>query len=624
MFEIEIKGVSKTHIRVAPSPYLRPQTLEQFGKKMDSYDFSFNNQDKYFTIPIEDFDVAEKLLNSYELKNPYKDQIDNLITERYSRKLKYFRKETFDYSILKPGKELKTLQKKDIHRLVKQSVIYNKLDAGLGKTLLSICWFSHFYKKGLTNKLLICIPPGLAYDWVYEFLDFVNLFKDEKDFNVISVENIQRPFDIDKPIHIIPYHLIAKAFYSYKEKNIRKIKKIPTVSSPVIDLNGKKNSWTLICDEAHNLRHRDSKQSHFLELHTRNFIFKTLLSATPATNHTTAWWSQLNILDPGIIGCGYKKWSESIALEIGDNYDPFKVKKYNPEKVKEFYKISEPFVISRLKKDDPDMTVKQFINPVRLKMSEIHEDIYNYIVKIDLANVPKNTVITDENFPTYFTFTILALENPLLLLDHADKEVIVNGKVGKKFPGLDKLLKKYKFEHDSKLEWLDYFIEEKIYNNDKVIIFDNHPLTQKLLFERYEKKKYKPLSTLFIRKGKTKGQDKSKEIFEMRRQFNKEKQNKIFILSNSSDSFGTSLQEGANNIVFYTMPTDTTFIRQGIDRTHRIVSVKDTIVKVPYHIHTYGEYQYDLSMRRIDLNDMSYTENIKLSDLAYLLNGKKQ
>ena len=129
-------------------------------KKIDEFFIWFKRDSIEYTLTDEAIEKVKEIRNWY---------FSELLSDR---------KTSFDISILNAGVKSFQFQLEVINWCLKRNVMLNALDAGLGKTFISICQFSTLYKLGKIDSIIIIAPIGLSFHWKYEILEFVNVFKE--------------------------------------------------------------------------------------------------------------------------------------------------------------------------------------------------------------------------------------------------------------------------------------------------------------------------------------------------------------------------------------------------------------------------------------------------------------
>jgi hypothetical protein len=508
---------------------------------------------------------------------------------------------TIDWKLIfKDDVILKKVQKEGLEFLIGRTRSYLADDTGLGKTIQAIGTFCYWYLNNYTDGVIILVRDILTYQWEEEILKFSKLFKKE-DIQIIDNSLKQKPFEKfkDKKILILCRDSFTDMFLSYKKKIPEKRADIKwgTVRANILKLWNKK-SIALIIDEAHDYKNSNAARSKVLNANKHNFDFRLLMSATPGLNSLEDLYYPTHIMDPGIIPMTETAFKLNIAEEVDHKYKNCNIVRYSSAKVKNQLDKIKPYFIQRKKEDDPEMVAKRYIKPIHLRMTKEHKELMDDIYNFEL------TVRKDDKIKTVeqkFPYTLQAIDNPYLLTDK-----IIN-------KDIDRKIKAWKFEKDNRIKYLDEFIKDTIdTQGKKIIIFDQHPLTLDTLAERYEK--YKPL----VVHGKSKDDSFSKN--EKKKKFiDQNSGHQIFFLSAISATSGLNLQEGAHIVVFFSPPWDLGH-RQGIDRTHRIVSINDTIIIILMFIDSYDNIRVNRNLSRAELNDNLFRNNgLEIDKLENLL-----
>jgi len=232
---------------------------EEFYDYVEFFKSIFISYDSKKKTSFFKIDRFYEIQEWFKRKN-YAVQCSELVLLKYAEfaksftpEIKYNRKASINYSILNPNIELYEFQKQGIEFLLGKSRAYLADDAGLGKTVQAIATFAQLYKEEKIDGIFIVVKTGLSYQWKKSILEFVSVFK-EDDIIIIDNSNKLKLFEKykDKKIIIVPCHLIAHIFLSYKEGHKLKesAKKIRWKS--FIDINKVwKENLMLVIDEAH-------------------------------------------------------------------------------------------------------------------------------------------------------------------------------------------------------------------------------------------------------------------------------------------------------------------------------------------------------------------------------------
>lgn len=495
----------------------------------------------------------------------------------------YFRRETFDENLVK-GKLYK-YQLEDVNWLVKKSRNFLANEPQTGKTIETISWISHLRKKEKINGVFIVVKNGLEYHWIKEILEHSKLFV-ESEIKIIDNKNKKDFLNIEQ----IPYVIItpnhSPVFSTFIEENKKNIYKL--------------ENYCLIIDEVHEFSNIDAKRTQSLESIIDLFKFRIFLSATPAMNSYVKWFTLMRLLDKGIIQHdSLLGFSLDVGKFIGDKFNPFKVLTYNEERVKYYNQLFRGWVIKRKKSELEEMKTKQFSKPIWFEMSEKHKQIINLVKVLELEKVDLKT-LTYSTIQNNFPYLCLAVDNPEMLktkIKEKDKDL---------FQPLKKLLDSWKIENHQKVIYLDSYLKEKIKENqEKIIVYDTHPVTLNQLYERYQE--YNPL-IIHGELGLTKEEkQKTIDLFN-----DKNSKYKLIILNVMSAGTGTPFyKSGCKNIVFFSLSFDSTLTRQALDRVYGINSTEDSNVEILTFDKSIDSMRLKKTLERIDQNDNQFVNKIE-------------
>ncbi len=220
-------------------------------------------------------------------------------------------------------------------------------DMGLGKTLQTIAMlvfakeklqpasnetqkirldlFSDPLEVKTYLKALIVLPSSLVFNWAQEILKFA------PHLSIIKYIGTDRK-------KITPYletYDIILTTYTTVSKDISSIKKT--------------NFTYLIIDESQQIKNKDSKI--FRDINEINTSHKISLSGTPIENSLTDLWSQMQFINPGMLG-SFPFFKEHFKTPIE--------KHQNQERIEELKTLIDPFILRRTKeqvaKDLPELS----------------------------------------------------------------------------------------------------------------------------------------------------------------------------------------------------------------------------------------------------------------------------
>lgn len=564
------------------------ETDEFYEVQLDMKKFRIYYDKKNQGFKIPNLDLV-KLLNfkGYQFLN-YSDFINDK-QELIESETDYFRREVFDESILKIKPY--NYQLEDIQWLIKKSRNFIASDPGTGKTFEAIAWFSHLRKNEKIKGIFIVVKNILQYHWFREILEYSNMFQ-ENEIGIVDNKNKHSYLENEIPhVIIIPNHApILSTFIESNEQNISKLK-----------------DYCLVIDEVHEFANIDSKRTQSLSSIVDLFPYRLFLSATPALNDYTKWFTLMRLLDKGIIQHNsLLGFSLDVGRFIGDKFNPFKVLSYNTDRVQHYNQLLRGWVIKRIKSELPEMKTKQLVKPIWFQLSNKHKAIINLVKELELDKVDLKT-LSYSTIQNKFPYMVMALENPELLktkIKETDKELF--------YQPLKKLLDSWKLEDHNKIIYLDEYLKQKIeVENEKIIVYDTHPITLNQLSERYFK--YNP--TMIHGELKLTNESRQQIIDDFN---NPRSKTKLLLLNIQSASSGLSLNKGGCKvIIFFTLPFDAILTRQGFDRVFRINSIEDSFVELLTFDKSVDALRLKKTLKRIEFNDNQFKDNdeINLNDL---------
>lgn len=145
-------------------------------------------------------------------------------------------------------------------------------ETGLGKTMEAGIIAAELIVRGLVRSVLVVVPASLSHQWREEMHEKFAL-----DFKIVrSGEDLVD----DPPLKIASYTVI-------RSERVGKL-----LREKPVDL--------LVCDEAHHLKNRSTKQYRAVNRIQKKYVL--LLSATPFHNKLVELKSLIDILKPGLLG----------------------------------------------------------------------------------------------------------------------------------------------------------------------------------------------------------------------------------------------------------------------------------------------------------------------------------
>jgi len=584
------------HVNLLKSLYMTfsktNRVWEYDVKRADEFQLWFNKHNIETTYSQKAIDKVNEIKQSYRQSE--------LVIDRHIK---------FDESILTPDTKLFEFQKEDIKYCLYRNRVWNCNDAGLGKSLESIFYFTTLYIQNKIDKILIVPPIGMSYHWKYEILKFVTVFKEE-DIAIIENKNKLNIFaeNIDKKIIIISNHLLADAILYYKKSDTKSRSKKLIRWKKFVNVKQEWNAKNLflLIDESHSVKNTSAVKTKALQSIIEEFDYRIFCTATPFINKFEHVYSNATLLDKSLIPMSENAFKLWLSEFIGDSYGLYNIHSYNQKNVNVVLEtLKNTLFLKRIKEDVPEMKFKRITKSIYLNMTSLQKELYYAIIKEELQKL-------EEEFDKITWKMVLNKMHMIYaVLDCADslkKNTYDNEKI-------TQILKSWSHEKDPKLQMLDYKLSEYIGDNDeKVIVFCQHPFNLDLFTERY--KKYNPICI----HGNTEGKDKELLREEKRIRFNKDKNCKLALLSFMTSSAGGNWNEQCHRIIYYSISNDATLGRQAIDRTHRINSQNDSLIEIFTYPESIDTLRYERSMNRMDLNDKLGKE-ISDEELKNLLRG---
>ena len=514
---------------------------------------------------------------------------------------------SFDPSVFKEHVKPFQFQLTAMNKLVKRNRTYLADEAGLGKTLESLGTFSTWYKHNKIDGVLIVVRNGLEYPWRQEIIDKSAIFK-EDDIQIIDNSIKVKPFEVykDKKILLIPNHLLGDILASYRKDFYigMKLSNLAWESQTVsIPRAWEKQNVALVIDEAHEVTNTKAVVTKALFSHKHQFNYRLPMSATPAITRFSNWWSCLALLDESLIGKSQKSFNIWISETLGNKWDKFFVESYNINKVKEVKDIIALNVIKRTKEELEEMKTKKDERPIFLPLHDLHSQMYIEFAKQEVMKIEDEyDKITLELILAKYPYLIQIIDNPFLL----------KGKIEN--PNLNMMLAKWKFEDDTRYNYLKSALHDYVdLREEKVLIFDHHPLTLNMLAEKF--KKYNPL----VIHGQT--GDTKEEKFEKENLFNDPKsKNKILFLS-SLMSAGLNLNKASRRAIYWSLPSDPVAFSQSIDRVHRINNTQDAHIEFCVLDRSIDMIRYRNNVNRSFINTNILKEELTSDVLMKYING---
>lgn len=380
-------------------------------------------------------------------------------------------------------------------------------DMGLGKTLQVICFLQHACLQKKDETHLVVCPTSLLYNWENELKKFA------PGLSYFIYYKNNRNFDPDT----FRKHNIVLTTYGCIRSDI--------------DLLEQFNFGYIVCDESHYIKNPAALLSKALvRLQSRNRI---ALSGTPVQNNTFDLYTQMNFINPGLLGN-----REFFKTEFSQPID----KLGDKEKSAQLKKIIYPFMLRRTKeqvaKDLPAKTEITLWCEMEDEQKKIYDTIKNYyrqslLQRIEKSGVGKNAVYILEGL----TRLRQVCNAPQLIKDYTGSSCT-----------------------PVKLELLLNELEENT-GHHKVIVFSQFTGMLQLIGDALEKDN---MPYLYLD-----GSIKAEQRQTLVQQFQTTDETRIFLVSLKAGGVGLTLT--AADYVYLVDPWwNPAAEQQAIDRTHRI------------------------------------------------------
>jgi len=434
-------------------------------------------------------------------------------------------------------------------------------DMGLGKTLQTITFLQHICRKYKNETHLVVCPTSLLYNWENELkkfapqLSYYIYYKPDKAFD----ENVFKQYDI------------VITTYGRVRNDIEQMEQF--------------RFGYIVCDESHYIKNPAAQLSKsIVQLQSRN---KLALSGTPIQNNTFDLYTQMNFINPGLLGN-----REFFKSEFSQPID----KRGDKEKSAQLKKIIFPFLLRRTKE-------------------QVAKDL------------PSKTEITlwcemgEEQRKVYDTFKDYYREN---LLERIEKDGMGSSAVYilegltklRQICNAPKLIKDYKdaTSESVKLQELLNELEENT-GDHKVLVFSQFTGMLQLIADAMQEHHI----PYYYLDGGTKAEKRQ----ELVQRFQTTDEAKVFLISLKAGGVGLTLT--AADYVYLIDPWwNPAAEQQAIDRTHRIGQQQKVFAYKMICRDTVEEKILALQQRKKSLaediisEDTGFIKALSTEDVAYL------
>ncbi len=435
-------------------------------------------------------------------------------------------------------------------------------DMGLGKTIQTLAFFTHLKKENPEAKFLVVCPTTLMYNWENEIKKFAPGLRHFIHHGPKRMATV-RAFE--------PYDIIITT-YGTMRSDIKVFKEIPFEYAVLDESQSIKNPQSQVAKAA-------------LLLNTKN---RLALSGTPVQNNTFDLYSQMNFLNPGMLG----------SREFFMNEFATPIDKFQEEEVKkQLRQLTYPFLLRRTKeqvaKDLPEKTETILFCEMGNEQRKIY-DAYRNLYKEQIMGMIEERGIERSQFHI--------LQGLTKLRQICDSPAILNE---------EERYHNYSVKQDE----LSREITENV-GNHKALVFSQFLGMLALIRKELEEKGIKYVYF----DGSTSATDREKAIQE----FQNNEECRVFLISLKAGGIGLNLT--AADYVYIVDPWWNPAVeQQAIDRTHRIGQTKNIFAYRLICKDTIEEKMLLLQERKRALaselvsDDNAFLKKLTKEDIAYLL-----
>ncbi|MFT4152332.1 DEAD/DEAH box helicase [Parafilimonas sp.] len=380
-------------------------------------------------------------------------------------------------------------------------------DMGLGKTLQAITFLQHVCNQKKQETHLVVCPTSLLYNWENELKKFA------PQLTCFIYYKGSRNYDADT----FKQYNIVLTTYGCIRSDIEQLEQF--------------SFGYIVCDESHIIKNPAAQLSRaVMRLQARNRI---ALSGTPVQNNTFDLYTQMNFINPGLLG--NREFFKSEFSQPIDKYG-------DKEKSAQLKKIIYPFLLRRTKeqvaKDLPAKTEITLWCEMGEEQRKIYDVLKHYYRESLLQRIAEDGIGHSAMYILEgLTKLRQACNAPQLLKDYKDA---TNTSV--------------------KLEVLLNELEENT-GDHKVLVFSQFTGMLQLMADALKKD---AVSFLYLD-----GSTKAAQRQELVQQFQTANDTKIFLISLKAGGVGLTLT--AADYVYLVDPWwNPAAEQQAIDRTHRI------------------------------------------------------
>ncbi|MGM0567686.1 MAG: SNF2-related protein [Elusimicrobiota bacterium] len=436
-------------------------------------------------------------------------------------------------------------------------------DMGLGKTVQTLALMQKLKEEKRLRTSLIVVPVSAVSNWEIE----IQKFTPSLNYHVHLGQKRK------KCIKHLNKHDIVLVSYSTLRNDI--------------ELFNKSDYSYVILDESQNIKNHRSLT--FKAIRTLKSDFRLSLTGTPVENNTLELWSQMDFLNPGLLGsAGYFKKHFAAPIE----------KYRDKEKAQKLKEIIFPFILRRKKSDVLRDLPKKSEIIIYSEMDEKQKllyDRYKEFYRSQVMGKIKKEGVAKSSFEIFTA--LLKLRQVALFPSLADKK-------NKNIPSC-------------KFEQLKEMLSESIEEGHKILLFSQFVESLKIIRNFAEREKY---SYSYI-DGSVSSEKRRKEI----KSFQEDKEIKLFLLSLKAGGTAINLN-AADYVIMFDPWWNPAVESQAVDRAHRIGQRRKVIAYKMIVKNTVEEKILELQKRKKELvedvvtADSSFYKALTGDDIKHLFN----
>ena len=432
-------------------------------------------------------------------------------------------------------------------------------DMGLGKTVQALALLGHEMEENPGFTSLLVMPTSLIYNWELEAKKFT------PELKILVYSGSQRLKD---PWKFRGYDIVLTSYGIVR-----------------LDIDILKDFYFnyVILDESQAIKNPSSNIA--IAVNKLKSKRRLILTGTPVENSTMDLWSQMNFVNPGLLG-NQNLFKKQYLLPIE--------KENNREKAGRLNAMIKPFILRRLKsqvaKDLPEKLISVKYSDMTPEQEKVYEEVKTYYREKIIGELAGGGRGSQQ-------FTLLrGLTQLRQIANHP------------------KLVRPDYTDNSGKLEEITYMLQETISENHKVLVFSQF-VRHLAIVREYLDENNIPYSYL---DGSTKDRQTQVENFQT------DENIKVFLISLKAGGVGLNLTKA--EYVFLLDPWWNPAVEaQAIDRAHRIGQENKVII---YKFITRGSVEEKimaLQDRKLALagelisNEESFMKSLDNEDIRALL-----